>query len=59
MLKTVPWLRRHQGADGLWDHCGLTRWATGENWPALGGKLATYHIVSALNEFGLLSRLRP
>jgi hypothetical protein len=59
VLKTVPWLRRHQGSDGLWDHSRLTRWATGEKWPAPGSRLATYHIASALHDFGVLGRLRP
>jgi len=59
VLKTVPWLREHQGEDGTWDHAELSRRGEGADLPALSARLATYHIVTALNEFGLLDRLRP
>jgi hypothetical protein len=59
LLKTVPWLREHQGEDGLWDHHELPRWGGGERWPPPSPRLCTYHIVSVLDEFGLLAKLRP
>jgi hypothetical protein len=59
ILKTVPWLREHQEEDGLWNHAGLSRQGGGAGLPAVGPRLATCHIVAALNDFGLLDRLRP
>jgi hypothetical protein len=59
VARTVPWLRKHQGGDGLWHHERLPRKDWGK--PAIppGPRLATYHIVAALNTFGLMDRLRP
>ena len=59
VILSVPWLREHQGDDGLWDHSQLPRWGWGEAWPAPAARTASYHIVSVLHAFGLLSRLRP
>jgi hypothetical protein len=59
VLKTVPWLREHQGDDGLWDHGVLSRHYEGASFSAPSARLTTYHIVRALREFGLLDRLRP
>jgi hypothetical protein len=59
VLKTVPWLREHQDEDGMWDHTGLSREGEGAGFPAMSARLTTYHIVTALMDFGLLERLRP
>ena len=59
ILKTVPWLREHQDEDGLWNHAKLSCHGGGAGIPAPSARLATYHIVSALNEFALLAGLRP
>lgn len=58
LLKSVPWLREHQSPSGLWDHGELSRFGGGERFQPLSPRLATYHIASVLNEFGLLARLR-
>lgn len=57
--KTVPWLRENQADDGLWYHEGLLQndWGRLSEPPA--PRLATYHIISALQRFGLMERLRP
>ncbi|MFQ6130407.1 MAG: hypothetical protein ACE5R4_00060 [Armatimonadota bacterium] len=57
LLKSVPWLREHQKADGTWDHEELPR--HGEEGRPPGRRLGTYHIVSVLHEFGLLEGLLP
>ncbi|MFC1718383.1 hypothetical protein ACFL6S_32305, partial [Candidatus Poribacteria bacterium] len=59
MLKAIPWLREHQEENGLWDHSTLPRHSGGENRKPPSSRLVTYHIVSALNEFNLLSKLLP
>ena len=56
LLKSIPWLRAHQEDDGLWNHEELPRW-TDKNRPP-GRRLGTFHIASALDDFGLLDRLR-
>ena len=59
VMKTVPWLREHQGDDGLWDHSELPQ----DDWGKLARppnpRLTTYHIVHSLHKLGLLDRLRP
>ncbi len=59
VARTVPWLREHQGDDGLWHHEELPRKDWGR--PALPPepRLATYHVAAALAKFGVLERLRP
>jgi len=57
LLKTIPWLREHQKEDGLWAHGELA--GMGEHHRPLNRRLGTYHIVSVLNEFNLLEKLRP
>ena len=57
--KTVPWLREHQGDDGLWHHEALPRNDWGRPAHPAEPRLATYHIVAALARFGLLDRLWP
>jgi hypothetical protein len=59
VLKTIPWLREHQKENGLWDHNELPRHFDGEHRQPLSARLGTYHIVSVLNEFGLLKKLTP
>ena len=59
VLRTVPWLREHQKKDGLWHHEDLPRWGDAVGYPAMGPRLGTYHILTALHAFGLLGRLRP
>lgn len=59
LLRTVPWLRHNQASDGLWHHEELPHWGRGDLNEAASPRLATYHIMAALNEFGLLDRLRP
>ncbi len=59
VLRTIPWLREHQNEEGMWNHEGLGRHSGGRDYHSLGPRLATYHIVSALSEFGLLGKLRP
>lgn len=59
VIKTVPWLRAHQARDGLWHHEELHRIPWGRLADPPGPRLATYHIIAALNTFGLLGRLRP
>lgn len=59
VLKTVPWLRRHQADDGLWHHTGPPDGDRKTLATPPAPRLATYHIVSALHTFGLLARLRP
>jgi hypothetical protein len=61
VLKAIPWLREHQGDDGLWHEATLPYLEHGRgdlNTPP-SPRLATYHIASVLREFGLLERLRP
>jgi hypothetical protein len=58
VLKTIPWLRRHQKEDGLWDHGELHCERGYDEWPCISPRLATYHVCDVLNEFGLLDRLR-
>ena len=55
----VPWLREHQDEDGTWKHDALPRHASGARFEPPSDRLAAYHIVSVLDEFGLLERLRP
>lgn len=57
-IKSVPWLREHQGDDGLWHQEDLPRTDWGR--PAIppSPRLATYHIVAALARVGILDRLR-
>jgi len=57
ILKTIPWLRENQKEDGLWAHDELA--GMGEHHRPLNRRLGTYHIVSVLNEFNLLEKLRP
>lgn len=59
ILKTIPWLRENQKEDGLWYHDELSRFSDGEARRPISRRLGTYHIVSVLNEFDLLDRLRP
>ena len=59
VIRTVPWLRKHQDEGGLWDHATLERRGAGARFSPLSARLATYHIAATLNEFGLLDRLRP
>ena len=59
IMKTVPWLLEHQEESGMWDHGGLERRAAGAQFKPPSPELATYHIVSVLNEFGLLRKLLP
>lgn len=54
-IKTVPWLREHQADDGLWHVQGLV---SSEEAVSPEPRLATYHILAALHQFGLLERLR-
>jgi len=56
LLRTVPWLKRHQ-QNGLWSLADLPREESPGHPP--DPRLASYHIVSVLDEFGLLDRLRP
>jgi hypothetical protein len=58
VLRTVPWLREHQHGSGLWRHDGLGRHGDGTRFQPLSPQLATYHIVSVLDAFGLLGKLR-
>jgi len=59
VIKSIPWLRAHQRDDGLWHHDELPRkeWGRPAHPPA--PRLVTYHIIAALNRFGVLQRLRP
>ena len=57
LLKSIPWLRVRQKDDGLWDHEELSRFNDKNRPPSR--RLGTYHIVSALAEFGLLDRMSP
>ena len=57
LLRTVPWLRQHQKDDGLWHLDELPR--HGDEGRPPSPRLGTYHIASALHEFGLLDSLRP
>ena len=59
VLKTIPWLREHQKEDGLWHHEDIARWGENARHPAMSPRLGTYHIVAALDAFGLLDRLQP
>ncbi len=59
VIKSVPWLRIHQADDGLWHHDTLPRKDWGRPAHPARPRLATYHIVTALNRFGILDRLRP
>jgi hypothetical protein len=59
ILKTIPWLRENQKEDGLWYHDELSRFSEGESRRPISRRLGTYHIVSVLNEFDLLDKLRP
>jgi len=58
VTKSVPWLRIHQADDGLWYHDTLYRSDWGKPAHPAQPRLATYHIVAALNRFGMLDRLR-
>jgi hypothetical protein len=58
-IKSVPWLQAHQADDGLWHHDTLPRSEWGKPAYPVQPRLATYHIVAALNRFGTLDRLRP
>ena len=55
LLLTVPWLRHHQKGDGLWHFDELSR--HGDQGRPPSPRLGTYHICSALHEFGLLDPL--
>ena len=55
LLRTVPWLRRHQKDDGLWHFEELPR--HGDQGRPPSPRLGTYHVCSVLQEFGLLDRL--
>jgi len=57
LLRTVPWLRARQKDDGLWDHDELPRLSDANRPPSR--RPGTYHIVAALDAFGLLDQLRP
>jgi hypothetical protein len=59
LLKSVPWLREHQGDDGLWHHENLRRHGRGDLNRPSDPRLATYHIATVLSDFGLLDRLLP
>lgn len=59
MLRAIPWLKEHQKEDGLWDHGELPRYSGGKDRKPSSNRLVTYHIASALDEFGLLEKLRP
>jgi len=59
VVRTVPWLREHQSDDGLWHQEDLSREDTGRLVEVTEPPLATYHIVAALQQFGVLDRLRP
>ena len=59
VAKTVPWLRAHQADDGLWHHESLFRTDWGKPATPPEPRLATHHIVAALDAFGLLRSLRP
>ena len=59
VMKTVPWLRRHQADDGLWHQEALPRTDWGKSAQPAQPRLATYHIVAALKRFGILDCLRP
>jgi hypothetical protein len=59
MLRTIPWLREHQREDGLWSHGDLSRYSGGGNRKPPSDRLVTYHIVSALADFGLLESVLP
>ena len=58
-IKSVPWLRLHQGDDGLWHQETLPRSVRGQPAQPAEPRLATYHIVAALERFNLLDGLRP
>jgi hypothetical protein len=58
VIKTVPWLRNHQGDDGLWHQEDLWRDDWGKLATPAEPRLATWHICAALRRFGLLERLR-
>ena len=57
LLRTVPWLRGHQKPDGLWHFADLPR--HGDQGRPPSPRLGTYHVVAALDEFGLLEDLLP
>ena len=57
-IKSVPWMRHHQGDDGLWHHEDLPRTDWGRPAISPSPRLATYHIVTALVHSGVLDRLR-
>jgi hypothetical protein len=57
VLKTVPWLRHNQEDDGLWDHSKLPCHLGYDEFPCISRRLGSYHIVSALDDFGVLDRL--
>ena len=59
MLKAIPWLKEQQKEDGLWEHDELIRYSGGRDRKPPSSRLVTYHIASALDEFGLLDKLRP
>ena len=59
VVKTVPWLRKHQLDDGLWHHEDLPRNDWGRPARAPEPRLAAYHIVAALHAAGVLACLRP
>ena len=59
LLRTVPWLRHNQADDGLWHHEDMPYWGGGHLNIPPSPRLATYHIVASLRDFGLLDRLRP
>lgn len=59
LLRSVPWLRANQEDDGLWHHDRLPYWGRGDLNRPPSARLATYHIVDVLREFGLLEALRP
>lgn len=59
VIKTIPWLRKHQADDGLWHHEELPRTDWGKPAHPPAPRLAAYHICSALQRFGVLDRMRP
>ncbi len=59
VIKTIPWLREHQGEDSLWHHENLPQDEWGRFTKPPGPRLATFHIIAALHRFGLLERLLP
>lgn len=59
VIGTVPWLREHQGDDGLWDFADLPRMRGGKPYAPPSARTSSYHIVSVLKRFGLLEELRP